>query len=153
MWDACLLYHVHACHVHEPPPLSFNPPLLPPSPPLPPSEYRSSKSVSVQSSPPPQDEKDYFQVTDELSRENSHFSLSEALLAVIEQYKATYLEQQLLEEQLSPPPASPTSTLTPTPSLGYTPLSYSPSTLGARDTPFLSSWGSMSSIATNPDGK
>ena len=30
-------------------------------------------------------QKDYFQVTDELSRENSHFSLSEALLTVVEQ--------------------------------------------------------------------
>ena len=30
-------------------------------------------------------QKDYFQVTDELSRENSHFSLSEALLCVLEQ--------------------------------------------------------------------
>lgn len=30
-------------------------------------------------------QKDYFQVTDELSRENSHFSISEALLTVVEQ--------------------------------------------------------------------
>ena len=30
-------------------------------------------------------QKDYFQVTDELSRENSHFSLSEAMLTVVEQ--------------------------------------------------------------------
>ena len=33
----------------------------------------------------PGDHKDYFQVSDELSRENSHFALSEALLTVIEQ--------------------------------------------------------------------
>ena len=33
----------------------------------------------------PWDEKDYFQVTDELAKENSHFTLSEALLAIIEQ--------------------------------------------------------------------
>ena len=31
------------------------------------------------------EEKDYFQVTDELAKENSHFAISEALLAVIEQ--------------------------------------------------------------------
>ena len=30
-------------------------------------------------------QKDYFQMSDELSRENSHFALSEALLSVIEQ--------------------------------------------------------------------
>ena len=29
--------------------------------------------------------KDYFQVSDELSQENSHFTLSEALLTVVEQ--------------------------------------------------------------------
>ena len=29
--------------------------------------------------------KDYFQLTDELSEENYHFSLSEALIAVVEQ--------------------------------------------------------------------
>lgn len=34
---------------------------------------------------PMAEEKDYFTVTDELSRENSHFALSEALLVVIEQ--------------------------------------------------------------------
>lgn len=34
---------------------------------------------------PVAEEKDYFTVTDELSKENSHFALSEALLVVIEQ--------------------------------------------------------------------
>ena len=34
---------------------------------------------------PMAEEKDYFTVTDELSRENAHFALSEALLVVIEQ--------------------------------------------------------------------
>ena len=33
------------------------------------------------------DEKDYFQVTDELAKENSHFAMSEALLAVVEQVR------------------------------------------------------------------
>jgi hypothetical protein len=36
--------------------------------------------------------KDYFQVSDELSQENSHFTLSEALLTVVEQYKADTVE-------------------------------------------------------------
>lgn len=31
--------------------------------------------------------KDYFQLTDELSEENYHFSLSEALIAVVEQVR------------------------------------------------------------------
>lgn len=35
--------------------------------------------------PSPASDKDYFQVSDELSKENSHFALSEALLSVIEQ--------------------------------------------------------------------
>lgn len=35
----------------------------------------------------PHDEKDYFQVTDELAKENSHFAMSEALLAVVEQVR------------------------------------------------------------------
>ena len=44
---------------------------------------RSQKSGTLPSLLP--DTKDYFQVTDELSKENSHFALSEALLSVIEQ--------------------------------------------------------------------
>lgn len=36
--------------------------------------------------------KDYFQVTDELSKENSHFALSEALLAVVEQVSCMHME-------------------------------------------------------------
>lgn len=103
----------------------------------------STRSFSSRS--PPRDEKDYFQVTDELSQENSHFSLSEALVAVIEQYKATRLEQQFIEEQFPPP-----SPLSPIPH-GYTPLSSSPF-FTPTDSSYLSSWGSMSSIATNSEG-
>lgn len=101
---------------------------------------RSSKSLSGRAASP-QDEKDYFQVTDELAQENSHFSISEALLAVIEQYKATSLEQELLDDQ----PFSPSILLSPP--------SGAPLTSNSPATPsFLSSWGSMSSVATN-DGK
>ena len=61
------------------------------------------KSGTVPASPP--ESKDYFQVTDELSKENSHFSLSEALLSVIEQVRvsASFCCQggQLLSLQLS----------------------------------------------------
>lgn len=100
---------------------------------------RSSKSFSAHS--PPQDEKDYFQVTDELSQENAHLSMSEALLAVIEHYKATCLEQTLLQDQV---PSSPqlNSSLPGNSSL----FSRSPSTPG--ESASLSSWGSMSSVAT-----
>jgi len=35
--------------------------------------------------------KDYFTVTDELSKENAHFALSEALLVVIEQVQCTLI--------------------------------------------------------------
>ena len=38
-------------------------------------------------------EKDYFQVTDELAMENSHFVLSEALLSVVEQVSSCTLQQ------------------------------------------------------------
>ena len=42
-------------------------------------------SLSPEVHLPMAEEKDYFTVTDELSRENAHFALSEALLVVIEQ--------------------------------------------------------------------
>lgn len=106
---------------------------------------RPSKSFSAHNLL--QDTKDYFQVTDELAQENSHLRLSEALLAVIEQYKATCLEQRVYEEQLvlsSSLPllgSSPLSTPPPPPQ-----FSSSPSTPGE-----LSSWSSMSSIATTTD--
>lgn len=103
----------------------------------------TSKSLSSL----PQDEKDYFQVTDELSQENSHFALSEALLAVIEQYKATWLEQLLREEQFSL-----SSSSSPPPSLPSCP-SLSSSPCATPTDSYLSSWGSMSSIVTNPEGK
>ena len=97
---------------------------------------RPSKSFSALSS----DEKDYFQVTDELSQENTHFSLSEALLVVIEQYKASLLDQHHGMEELSLCP----STAITSSSLPYSyPLPDSPST------GYLSSWSSTSSIATN----
>lgn len=35
--------------------------------------------------------KDYFTVTDELSKENAHFALSEALLVVIEQVQCSLI--------------------------------------------------------------
>lgn len=55
-------------------------------PPFPLSEVKLSRTIksSTLSHQVPS-EKDYFQVTDELSKENSHFALSDALLAVIEQ--------------------------------------------------------------------
>ena len=57
----------------------FHPP--PPSPlSLSPPELRSLTASS-------QEEKDYFQVTDDLAKENSHFALSEALLTVVEQVR------------------------------------------------------------------
>jgi hypothetical protein len=53
------------------------------------AEVRSSKVMksSTLSQQPLHDEKDYFQVTDELAKENSHFAMSEALLAVVEQVR------------------------------------------------------------------
>ena len=49
-------------------------------------EVRSHHAVKSSTFPAQlQDEKDYFQVTDQLGKENSHFALSEALLAVVEQ--------------------------------------------------------------------
>lgn len=53
------------------------------------AEVRSSKAMksSTLSQQPLHDEKDYFQVTDELAKENSHFAMSEALLAVVEQVR------------------------------------------------------------------
>lgn len=109
----------------------------------------TGNSRSFTRSPQPRDEKDYFQVTDELSQEHSHFNLSEALLAVIEQYKATRLEQQLLEDQY-PLPSTPLAA-TPT---GYMPAGFTPpSPYSTPDSSsYLSSWASMSSIATNPEG-
>ena len=88
-------------------------------------------------------------MTDELSQENAHFGLSEALLVVIEQYKATRLEQQVMEEQF-PPPSSPA----PVGSQTFSSASSSPYSVPSTpvDAPYLSSWGSLSSIATNPDG-
>ena len=50
-----------------------------------PTEIRSSRSVKTSTLSQVPNEKDYFQVTDELAKENSHFAVSEALLAVIEQ--------------------------------------------------------------------
>ena len=47
--------------------------------------YHPPISLSPEVHLPMAEEKDYFTVTDELSRENSHFALSEALLVVIEQ--------------------------------------------------------------------
>ncbi len=125
------------------------------------TELSRSKSVTSL-----RDEKDYFQVTDELSQENAHFSLSEALLAVIEQYKATCAEQLLLEDFFPPPSLShstlvpsyptpppshcPTSSTTPP---GHSPLSQSPSTPHNADSAaYLTSWPSISSIATNEGG-
>ncbi|XP_064394629.1 protein associated with UVRAG as autophagy enhancer-like [Halichondria panicea] len=64
---------------------------------------RPLKSGTLPPSVP--DTKDYFQVTDELSKENSHFALSEALLSVIEQYKANCMEQS--DEDCTSPPSSP----------------------------------------------
>ncbi len=43
--------------------------------------------VEMRTPPPVVDGKDFFQVTDELGKENSHFMVSEALLAVIEQVR------------------------------------------------------------------
>ncbi|KAL5476177.1 hypothetical protein EMCRGX_G026091 [Ephydatia muelleri] len=40
------------------------------------------------------EEKDYFQVTSELDRENLHFPVSEALLTAIERYKSSFMEQE-----------------------------------------------------------
>ena len=48
-------------------------------------DVRSSKVMKTSTLSPAQDEKDYFQVTDELAKENSHFAMSEALLTVVEQ--------------------------------------------------------------------
>ena len=48
-------------------------------------EVKSMRAVKTSTLSQIQDEKDYFQVTDELAKENSHFALSEALLAVVEQ--------------------------------------------------------------------
>ena len=82
---------------YSPPPPSYPPSLC--SPPLLSSFLSSSFSFllsevklsrAIKSSTPSgqvPSEKDYFQVTDELSKENSHFALSEALLAVIEQVR------------------------------------------------------------------
>ena len=52
----------------------------------------------MKSTSPNQDpnEKDYFQVTDELAKENSHFALSEALLAVVEQVSSHTLYTAIL---------------------------------------------------------
>ena len=75
------LLHTHT-HTHFLSlPLSLSPP-----PPFPLSEVKLSRTIksSTLSHQVPS-EKDYFQVTDELSKENSHFALSDALLAVIEQ--------------------------------------------------------------------
>ena len=52
-------------------------------PPVDPQKDSSSGGVTGQ--------KDYFQVTDELSRENSHFSISEALLTVVEQVQQGFV--------------------------------------------------------------
>ena len=41
--------------------------------------------ISADISLPGQEEKDYFQKTDELTKENAHFALSEALCTVIEE--------------------------------------------------------------------
>ncbi len=117
--------------------------------------FRYRKSLPSQS--PPRDEKDYFQVTDELALENSHFTLSEALLSVIEQYKASSWEEQ----QVAPPPLleeggeeESTDVISSTP-VSTTPSSYFPSppspfsSLPGSSSSYLSSWGSVSSIATN----
>ena len=116
--------------------------------PLPSAEVlRPSKSFSAHNLL--QDTKDYFQVTDELAQENSHLRLSEALLAVIEQYKATCLEQRVCEEQLALSSSLPLLASSPlsTPPPPPPQFSSSPSTPGE-----LSSWSSMNSIATTTDG-
>jgi run domain Beclin-1 interacting cysteine-rich containing protein len=81
-------------------------------------------------------------VTDELSRENSHFSLSEALLTVVEQYKANATEavQEAArgERQLQ---------TTPTPD--HPDLSPDSSGDLCATSPPPRSWGSLSSIATD----
>ena len=51
------------------------------------ADLRSSKVMKSSTLNQPRDEKDYFQVTDELAKENSHFAMSEALLAVVEQVR------------------------------------------------------------------
>ena len=129
-----------------------------------PAETRS-KSVSspnsLYSGSPPRSEKDYFQVTDELSQENSHFSLSEALLAVMEQYKANCLEKERLVEVIHQNPPSP---LLPAPSSSPS-CSSPPCLLHVSNSPprwkrpspsslsSLSLWPSMASIATTTAGK
>lgn len=60
----------------------------------------------------PQEEKDYFTVTDELAQENAHHTVSEKMLEVLELYRANRLERSRFKEQvitrMSPaPPTSP----------------------------------------------
>jgi run domain Beclin-1 interacting cysteine-rich containing protein len=96
-----------------------------------PDSHKDSSSGSGQ--------KDYFQVTDELSRENSHFSLSEALITIVEQYKANTTEarQETLrgerDQQATPPPD---------------PMDAAPNSDLYTTSPPPRSWGSLSSIAT-----
>lgn len=128
----------------------------------------SSLNSLVSGGSPPRDEKDYFQVTDELSQENAHFRISEALLAVMEQYKANRLEQEM--EQPPQQPLSPTSSMPPPSSVfpvssSLLPLSTSSSLISSSPPPrwqrnspsfpsgWLSSWSSMSSVATTDGGE
>ena len=107
-------------------------------------------------------QKDYFQVTDELSRENSHFSLSEALLTVVEQVGRTgnHRLRFSLSLSLSLSPSQYKANTTEamqetirgerrqaTPTADYLGTAPGSSELYATSPP-PRSWGSLSSIAT-----
>lgn len=67
------------------------------------SRLTATAAVPTSSSPASSipEEKDYFQITTELDRENLHFSISEALLTAIEKYKSNIMEQEEEMEEFS----------------------------------------------------
>jgi len=131
----------------------------------------STRSVAS-ATPTHHEEKDYFKVTDELSQENAHFAISEAMLTVLELYRSNLLERSRLRGFV--PPDVPISCSSPVPisqtpgSSPYNATPHSSPNLPASSAvsvmrspsrgekpslgPELSSWSSMSSIATT-DGE
>ena len=139
------------------------------------SKSMSSTSSGAAATPTHRMEKDYFKVTDELSQENAHFAVSEAMLTVLELYRSNTLERTRLRSllpQVSRSPEVPASCSFPLP-IAHVPGISSPNSAtphlspnlpvpsplpftmssplrGEKPSPGpeLSSWSSMSSIAT-----
>ena len=85
-------------------PFSTSFPFKPSPSPVSPTSVLVSPSSSSSAAFLHSEEKDYFQVTDELAKENAHFRLSEAFLSIVERYHSNSCEQAL--EEMSPPPAA-----------------------------------------------